>query len=392
MAVVDANGITQQQFDDYVNILAAGFIRALGSDLDLAAETAQAELVAILAEVDADIDGGLVQVANGVGLSTATGTFLDDLVSQFGITRLPAARSSVTASLTGVANTIVPAGSQARTTGGDLFASIAEATIPSDVVFRAVDEGAIPVPAGSLTDIITPVLGWDGVSNALAGTIGRSVEDDVSLRDRYASVLASNALSTQEALRARVLALDGVTGCLVLENATGTALASSANRGVAMTAHSMAVVVEGGSTQAIIDVIGESKPLGIPTNGSTTGTYNEAVLRYEPVVALPVKIVMAINTDPNRFPGSGVSDIRSSIADLFAGEGEFRDAGPIGIGDSVDSNRIIGAITRIPGFTITSGPTITDTSDNALPSPVPYNRRLVIDAAAEDSNITISLT
>ena len=392
MAIVDRSGITQQQFSDYVNILTAGFQSALGTDLDLAAETAQAELIAILAEADADIDAQLTQVANGVQLSTAAGAFLDDLVSQFGFTRLPAVRSVVTAQLTGAAGTIIPEGSQARTTQGDLFATIADATIPANVVFRSTEDGAVQVGANSLTEIVTPILGWEGVANTDAGTTGRDVETDVELRDRYSAQLASNAVATTESLRARILALSGVNGCIVLENATATALTAGANRGVALTAHSLAAVVEGGATQDIVDALGAAKPIGIATNGSSSGTYAGSTIRYEPVTTIAVKIVIAINTDANLFPGNGVTAIRESIRDMFAGQGEFRPSGPIEIGDSVDANRVTGAITRVPGFTITSGPTITDTSDNALPSPVPYNRRLIIDTTADEFNITISLT
>ena len=184
---------------------------------------------------------------------------------------------------------------------------------------------------------------------------------------------------------------------LVLENSTGTALQASANRGVAIAAHSLAVIVEGGATQTIVNAIEAAKPIGIGTSGATTGTYrdvqgNETTIRYEPVVTIPVKITAAINTDGTRFPGSGVNDIRANIVALFAGSGDFRLNGPIGIGDSVSTNRVIGAIERVPGLEITTGPTITNTSDAALPSPVPYNRRLVIDQTAENMNIEIALT
>ena len=392
MAVVDRSGITAQQFSDYVNILTAGFRAALGSDLSLDAENAQSELIAILAEADADIDSALTQVANGANLSTAAGAFLDDLVSQFGFTRQPASRSVVTAQLTGAAGTVVPSGSQARTTSGDMFASTAEATIPASAVFRAVEDGAVAVGANTLTEIVTPVLGWDGIANTAAGVPGRLVETDTELRDRYSAQLASNATSTAESLRARILGLDGVSGCIILENDTNAALTSGANRGVAIAAKSIAAVVEGGASQDIVNALGAAKPLGIATSGSSSGVYAGTAIRYEPVATIAVKVVMSINTNADRFPGDGVARIRQSIIDLFAGASEFRTAGPVSIGDSVDSNRVIGAITRTPGFTITSGPTLTDTNDAALPSPVPYNRRLVIDAAATDANITISLT
>ena len=401
MAIVDAAGVEPQRFDDYVNILTTAFRNALGADLALDAETEQAELIAVLAEAFAATDAQLVQVANGANISTASGRFLDDLVSFLGVTRQAATRSVITATVSGVVNTDIPAGSQARTAGGDLFATTADITIPAggsvDATFEAVESGAVPVDANSLTEVVSGVLGWSSVANANAGVIGMAAESDASLRDRYTAILASNNVSTADALRARVLSLDGVTGCLVLENSSSSDVASSANRGIAISAHSIAVIVEGGATQDIVDAIEVAKHIGIATSGTSSGTYTDAqgnttTINYESVTALPVKIVMSLNTDANRFPGSGVSDIRNNIVALFAGTGDFRLAGPIGIGDGIDANRVTGAITRVPGFAITAGPTITDTSDNALPSPVPYNRRLVIDTAAENFNIEISLT
>ena len=217
MAIVDESGFTPQRFQDFVNILTTVFQTALGRDLALEAETEQAELIAVLAEVLAAADAQLEQVASGNNPQTAPGRFLDDLVSWLGIVRVDATHSTVTATVSGAEATTLPVGSQARTTGGDLFATTAEAVIPAsgsiDVAFRAVEAGPVGIGATTLTEVVSGVLGWDSVTNANAGTVGRPRETDAALRDRYAAILDRNNLSTAEALRARVLSLEGVNGC-----------------------------------------------------------------------------------------------------------------------------------------------------------------------------------
>ena len=80
--------------------------------------------------------------------------------------------------------------------------------------------GPIPCPVGTLTNIVTPLAGWDSITNPVAGVTGTLMETDASLRLRQISSISQNGDATVEAIRAHLLAIPGVTAALVFENST----------------------------------------------------------------------------------------------------------------------------------------------------------------------------
>lgn len=91
----------------------------------------------------------------------------------------------------------------------------------SPIVFLSENYGPIPCPANSLTQIVTPVGGWNSITNSEAGTLGRFVETDAELRLRRLNSLRLLGRGTVEAIRAQLLAA-GATSALVFENVTMT--------------------------------------------------------------------------------------------------------------------------------------------------------------------------
>lgn len=95
--------------------------------------------------------------------------------------------------------------------------SVIETTSP--IPFLAQSYGPIPVPANTLTEILTPVAGWTSLTNFQAGITGRNQETDEELRIRRARSLRVTGTATVEAIIARLLQeVPGVTSVLVFEN------------------------------------------------------------------------------------------------------------------------------------------------------------------------------
>lgn len=93
----------------------------------------------------------------------------------------------------------------------------------SPVPFAAQTYGPIPVPANSLTEIITPVAGWQSLTNFQAGITGRNTETDAELRLRRNNSLRVAGSATLEAIRSRLLQdVPGVTSVFMFENVTMT--------------------------------------------------------------------------------------------------------------------------------------------------------------------------
>jgi len=96
-------------------------------------------------------------------------------------------------------------------------------SVSSPVIFLASEFGVIPAPIGSLTEILTPIGGWESITNLKAGVTGREIETDAELRLRRQNSINILGAATVEAIRARLLQeVSGVTQAFIFENRTMT--------------------------------------------------------------------------------------------------------------------------------------------------------------------------
>lgn len=142
------------------------------------------------------------------------GTQLDLLCAIVGIVREPATYTTGTAQLTGVALTVVPAGTLLRVPDGPIVATDADVTLTGgadDVACTAVEIGEVEIWAGGmLTEIVTAVAGLVSCDNAAAFTAGRERETDSELRTRREQSLVAPSASTDYGIGAALAALTSV--------------------------------------------------------------------------------------------------------------------------------------------------------------------------------------
>lgn len=101
--------------------------------------------------------------------------------------------------------------------------SLFELSIP--IKFLSQNYGPIAAPAGSLTEILTPVVGWTRLTNLKAGATGRYIETDSELRLRRLNSLRLLGAATVESIRSRILQeVPGVSSVTIFENITLTQL------------------------------------------------------------------------------------------------------------------------------------------------------------------------
>lgn len=111
--------------DQYEDLFIAEF-----GDINLDAQSVTGQIIGIFSKVLADDWENLSDVYSSQYPNSASGVSLDNVVQLNGLTRLPALRTSVIGSATGVPGTLIPAGSLARLTGsGEIFFSTANAFI-----------------------------------------------------------------------------------------------------------------------------------------------------------------------------------------------------------------------------------------------------------------------
>jgi hypothetical protein len=210
----------------------------------MGASTPQGLLIVTEALARIAVADNNVALANQINPNVAGGTFLDAIMSLSGIARTPATSSSVFATVNGVSGTIIPAGSQAAETGSgknNVFQTTAAVTIPvegfvSDVEFKSVATGAIPCNAGTLTNIISNVLGWDSITANSQAVLGMATQSDVVARLFRNNTLASQGAAVAQAITSGVLQVPGVLSMRFLENVAAT---TQVIQGVTMVSHSI---------------------------------------------------------------------------------------------------------------------------------------------------------
>jgi len=229
----------------------------------------------LVAEIEAK-NAEIAYLSNMLNLSSARGVWLDALGSLYFIERKMSEPTTVTCEVTGISGTVVPYGSLVEDANGNKLRLLATEgiTISADGTgsgqFSTVEHGAIVINSHSVTKIITVVAGWDTIDNESAGVTGRDRETDAEYLARIKISLANNAQGTIEAIRADVLALDGVIACTVLENITNQSVTSY---GVQLTSHSIGVCVYGGNDEDIAKAIYKKKDAGCGTSGTDTVSY-----------------------------------------------------------------------------------------------------------------------
>lgn len=160
-----------------------------------------------------------------------------------------------------------------------------------DIPFQATVVGPVGAAAGSLTNILTPIFGWNGAYNVLAASVGALQQTDASFRLSREAELHSTGNAQVDAIRRAVLqqidpvSEDAVTACAVFQNtsdATSTGVSPPAIPS-GMPPHSVLIVADYAATsnpalealiaQAIWNTVGD----GI----STTWAFAGAVPYYD---------------------------------------------------------------------------------------------------------------
>lgn len=350
MATINDTGIAPRDLTGYVELLEQLFRDTFGSTINLDSETPQGQLIGILALVFAETDELGVYVANGLSPDTAAGRQLDDIGALFGIERIPGERSSVTVTLAGTAGTIVPEGSRVKTMENAVFVSTADAVIPGggsvDQLFRSEEVGHIQAEVGQLTVIVDVIPGWTSATNAAAASPGRAAESDSEYRERYRDEVAVHARGSLEAIRARVLAVSGVTQCITRDNSTGSTIQL---QGIDVNPRTVIVIVDGGADGDVAAAIAATKPVGIDTTGNDSADVEVApgqtqTIRFRRVRRVPLEVTVSFRIF-DEFPATGVAQMRANLLKYLAG---------FEIGQAVDERRLLTPLLSVPGHEITA--------------------------------------
>lgn len=135
-----------------------------------------------------------------------------------------------------------------------------------DVAVAAELVGPLSAVAGSILTRVTTVSGLAAIVNDQDAVVGRLRETNAELRRRHLDTLAASGSNTAKAVRSRVLELDGVQSCRVVENRTP--YYDSDGR----PPHSFEAYVVGGDPDEIRAAIFAVAPAGIQPYGTEAGS------------------------------------------------------------------------------------------------------------------------
>ncbi|MEX9753741.1 baseplate J/gp47 family protein [Providencia vermicola] len=255
------------------------FKSVFGQDLDVSPETPQGALITMEVENRDAIVRNNAELANQINPDLAGGIFLDAIWALMGGQRFDATHSFLSqVQFTGIADTIIPKGSQAASLNGDLFETTKTLIIGQDGSvtgdMRSIETGAIECGVGQLTKVASSVLGWETVHNPSTAVLGRNAETDLQSRRRRKQTLAKNTVSVGEAITSALYALEGVRSLAYRENYTDQPMVFD---GITLVPHSIYVCVEGGDKEAIARSLLRTKTLGAAFNGSEKVEVLEAI-------------------------------------------------------------------------------------------------------------------
>ncbi len=375
MAQFTSTGVIPKDLSEYKTLLEQRFRDAFGPELAVDPETPQGSLIGIMALSLAEIDESLVNLANAFSVEHATGQQLDDLASLLHVHRLPPTLSTVQATITGTAGSVLLPGSKARTQAGDEFQTLVPHTIPESntltISMQSTYTGAIPAPAGTLTRILSSISGWETITNPADATLGTDRETDAAFRARYKLLTDDPGVSTKDNLVSELIKA-GAENVRVAVNATASA---DTVQGVTIPAYSILCILhtanQGNHFAAPINL---AKPLGVPLQGAQS--HDGA--KWDYAVPTPFKVLLT-TTLQDDFPGAGLAQIKSNLVAYVKAN--------LGIGQGIDLRRLQSPLHAVPGHT-TSAFSVTDADDDPLPATP--NLKTLYTLAEADISITLS--
>lgn len=361
---VTAAGFVRKRLADVKSEMEQAYRDTFGNGVDLSDASPFGQMIAIHSERESLLWELAEDVYNSQYPDTATGVSLDNAIAFTGHRRKGKTKSRVQATFTGTAATVIPKDFVVYVDGNPSARFLTEGPLTIGVGgtvtgwMVAAEAGAVQAPAGSLTEIETPLTGVTSVINNEAAEVGEEIEEDAALKQRRDESLARSGDATSDAIRADVLAVSGVTTCTVLNNRT----MNTDDNG--QPPKSFWVIVQGGDDEAIARAIFDSMPAGIQPYGDvlidvedSEGTLQE--VGFSRPFDLDIYLELDLTTDSS-FPGADV--VKAAIIDF----GETLELGE----DVVVFPQLVGALADIPGIldvVIRIGTAAEPTTDDNIP-------------------------
>lgn len=225
-----------------------------------------------------------------------------------------------------------------------------------EMPFRAIEIGPLVLGTGDLSEIKTPLVGWDRIDNLSPGIVGSARETDGELRARRSKSIQITATNTLDAITSRLRQTEFVTDVNVLQNNT------DATDGFGTTRQHVWAIVEGGDDNVIARVLFNAVAAGIGYRGAETVNVVSEVsgktfqVNFDRPTYLEPTITVEYSAFPN-FPPEGEEAIRKALV-----------ARTFTLGERLVIPRLYTQINTVPGVEVESV-TVNAGTANLFPEP-----------------------
>ena len=272
----DGNGVETSTFAELFTRLVEGYKEIYGPGIDVAQESPDGQRVGIETALRFDIESAFSWLYSQIDPDLNNGDMQQIIAKLAGVYLLPASRSqwdlvlnSDRASTLPNGYTITDTNNQSWFLDSDVDVNIGN----NNITFLSQKWGSVTGKSlGSAFTQATPELGVVSITASVDAVIGRQEETEEKFRVRRKRSVENPAQSTKGAIYAKMAQLIRVTDLQIYENTT-----SSYEAERDLNAHTMWVVIEGGSLDDIGEVMAKQRLGGV--KGAVDVTYTDELTK-----------------------------------------------------------------------------------------------------------------
>lgn len=273
--IIDKDGIKIDDFNTIYDRLANGLKAIYGEDLNLDQDTPDGQQIGIYSNVIYDLQSLVAKTYNGFDPDLAEGFELDRLMKLISSIRLPGTKSTVDVEVTVSANVFLPATYKVKDDNDQVWVIASERRLnagTTTITFLSEDWGAIGAITGAINEQVVIFTEVDKIYNPTPAVEGREGESDIDLRIRRNKLVGYRATSLIGSISGKLLNLSDVKDVVAYENNT-----TSHDPIKDIPAHTMWLVIDGGTVDELAKVIAQDKTVGCGLKGAIHGTYKEEI-------------------------------------------------------------------------------------------------------------------
>jgi uncharacterized phage protein gp47/JayE len=351
--MLDQNGFQKKSYADLVSDMQDKARELWGEDVNVSQKSFLGVLIILFAWFLSIAWEVAENVYNAGFVTKSEGVQLDRLSTLMGTSRIAAASSYVTLSITGQPNYVVEEGTVFQTDDGIQFETIAGLTLDASgagtVDAVSTDIGVdTNVAAGFITVQANPDSNIMSVTNTASATGGRDQETDDEFRQRLVAGSSSTGNATFPSIVAKLLETSGVRSANVITNST-METDSAGNPPKSVHAY-----VLGGTAVDVANTLLDSVAAGIETVGGqsvsvvdSSGTTH--TIKFDFSTQVDIKLSISIKTN-SEFETDGDSQIQTNLLNYIGGtdaDGTFY-AG-LSMGEDVIYSRLFSCVYAVAG-------------------------------------------